>query len=38
MFTQESTYLFALTATLLVATVATLLLLGRAIYDFQIFW
>ncbi len=38
MFTQESTYLFALTATLLVATAATLLLLGRALYDFQIFW
>jgi hypothetical protein len=38
MFTQESTYLYVLTATLVIATAAVLLLLGRALYDFQIFW
>jgi hypothetical protein len=38
MFTQESTYLYALTAALIVAVAATLLLLDRALHGFQVFW
>jgi hypothetical protein len=38
MSTQESTYLYVLTAALAVGVAATLLLLGWALHDFQIFW
>lgn len=38
MFTQESTYLYVLTAVLAVAATATLLLLAWALRGFQIFW
>lgn len=38
MSTQESTYLYALTAALLVGAAAILLLLGWALHGFQIFW
>jgi len=38
MFTQESTYLYTLTAALVVAVAATLLLLGWALRGSQIFW
>ena len=38
MFTQESTYLYALLAALVVGVVATLLLLGWALHGFQTFW
>jgi len=38
MFTQESTYLYALTAALVAGVAATLLLLAWALHGFQIFW
>lgn len=38
MFTQESTYLYTLTAALVVGLAAVLLLLGWALHGFQIFW
>jgi hypothetical protein len=38
MFTQESTYLYTLTAAVVVAVAATLLLLGWALHGFQVFW
>ena len=38
MFTQESSYLYALIAALVVGVFATLLLLGRALQGFQTFW
>jgi hypothetical protein len=38
MSTQESTYLYALTAALAVVATATLLLLAWALHGFQIFW
>lgn len=38
MFTQESTYLYALTAALAVAVVATLSVLFWALHGFQVFW
>jgi hypothetical protein len=38
MATQESTYLYVLTAALFVGVAAILLLMGWAIHGFQIFW
>ena len=38
MFTQESTYLYALTAALVAAVAAILVLLAWALHGFQIFW
>jgi hypothetical protein len=38
MFTQESTYLYTLTAALVVVVAATLLLLAWALHGFQTFW
>jgi len=38
MFTQESTYLYALAAALVVGLVVVLLTLGWAIHGFQVFW
>jgi|APFre7841882724_1041349.scaffolds.fasta_scaffold201850_2 hypothetical protein len=38
MFTQESTYLFTLTAALVAGFAAMLLLLGWALHGTQIFW
>jgi hypothetical protein len=38
MFTQESTYLFVLAAALVVGMAVILLMLGRAIHGFQVFW
>jgi hypothetical protein len=38
MSTQESTYLNALTAALVLAVGVTFLMLGRALHGFQIFW
>jgi hypothetical protein len=38
MSTQESTYLYVLTAALAVGMAAILLLLGWAIHGFQVFW
>ena len=38
MFTQESTYRYALAAALVVGLAVVLLMLGRAIHGFQVFW
>jgi hypothetical protein len=38
MFTQESTYLYALAAALAVAVTATLLLMFWALHGLQVFW
>ena len=38
MSTQESTYLYVLTAALVVGVAAILLLMGWAIRGFQVFW
>jgi hypothetical protein len=38
MSTQESTYVYFLTAALVAGVAAILLLLGLAIHGFQVFW
>jgi hypothetical protein len=38
MFTQESTYLYSLTAALIIGLAVVLLMLGWAIHNFQVFW
>lgn len=38
MFTQESTFQYALAAALALAMIATLLLMFRALHGFQVFW
>ena len=38
MFTQESSYPYALTAALAVAVLAAFLIFSRALHRFQIFW
>lgn len=38
MFTQESSYLYALAAALAVAVIATLSLMFWALHGFQVFW